>query len=147
VNDLARASARNFAWLIKGFVDRVPGADHALVLSSDGFPLIASDSLSGARAEQLAAVASAMLNLAGNTASLLDRGHCEQIAIRLAQGYLLIMAVGPGAGLCVLTSAGCDMKVVGYEMTQFVDRAGHALTPQLRADLRRVVTGRHVGGA
>jgi hypothetical protein len=29
---------------------------------------------------------------------------------------------------------------VGYEMTQFVEKAGHALTPQLRADLRRVVT-------
>jgi uncharacterized protein len=42
----------------------------------------------------------------------------------------------------VLTSAGCDMKVVAYEMTQFVDKAGHALTPKVRADLRRMLTAR-----
>jgi uncharacterized protein len=38
------------------------------------------------------------------------------------------------------------MKAVGYEMAQFVRTAGHALTPQLRADLRRAVSGRRVGG-
>ncbi len=52
------------------------------------------------------------------------------------------MGIGDNAGLAVLTSPGCDMKVVAYEMTQFVDKAGHALTPQVRADLRRMVTAR-----
>jgi hypothetical protein len=146
VSDTVPTSAQDFAWLINGFVRRVPGADHALVLSSDGFPLVASDSLPGDRAEQLAAIASALLSLAGNAASLFDRGHPEQILVRLAEGYLLFMTVGRSAGFCVLTSAGCDMKVVGYEMTQFVRTAGHALTPQLRADLHRVVAGRRPGG-
>jgi len=147
VNDPVPTSAQDFAWLINGFARRVPGVDHALVLSSDGFPLVASDSLPGERAEQLSAIASALLSLAGNAASLFDRGHSEQIVIRLAQGYLLVMTVGRGAGFCVLTAAGCDMKVVGYEMTQFVRTAGHALTPRLREDLRRVVSGRRPGGA
>jgi hypothetical protein len=52
------------------------------------------------------------------------------------------MGIGDHAGLAVLTAEGCDMKVVAYEMTQFVDRAGHALTPKVRADLRRVITAR-----
>lgn len=146
VSDPAPTSARDFAWLINGFVRRVPGADHALVLSADGFPLVASDSMPGDRAEQLSAIASALLSLAGNAASLFERGHPDQIVIRLAQGYLLFMMIGRSAGLCVLTSSSCDMKTVGYEMTQFVRTAGHALTPQLRADLRRVVSGRRVGG-
>jgi uncharacterized protein len=53
------------------------------------------------------------------------------------------MGIGDSAGLAILTSPGCDMKVVAYHMTQFVDKVGHALTPQARADLRRVVTARH----
>jgi hypothetical protein len=34
------------------------------------------------------------------------------------------------------------MTVVAYEMTQFVMHAGHALTPERRADMRRVLAGR-----
>jgi uncharacterized protein len=136
------ADAQDFTWLINGFVDRVPGVTHALVLSADGFPLVASDSVTRDKAEQLAAIASGLLSLAGNAANLYDKGACEQILLRLAKGYVLFMAIGRSAGFCVLTSAGCDMKVAGYEMTQFVASAGPALTPQLRADLRRVVTTR-----
>lgn len=147
VSEVGPASAQDFAWLINGFVRKVPGVDHALVLSADGFPLVTSDSLAGDRAEQWAAMSSALLSLAGNASALFERGHPEQIVIRLAHGYLLCMTVGRGAGFCVLTSPGCDMKAVGYEMTQFVRKAGHALTPQLRADLRRVVGTRRPGGA
>jgi predicted regulator of Ras-like GTPase activity (Roadblock/LC7/MglB family) len=140
--DSGITSPADFAWLIDGFVDRVHGVTHALVMSSDGFPLVASGSMAGDDSEHLAAISSGLLSLAGNAASLFDKGDCEQIVIRLGRGYFLFMGVGRSAGFCVLTSAGCDMKVVAYEMTQFVDKAGHALTPQLRADLRRVVTAR-----
>ena len=135
----------DFAWLINGFVERVHGVTHALILSSDGFPLTASESVSGDAAEQLAAIASGLLGLARNSAALFGKGDCELIMIRLSHGYFLFMGIGDGAGLAVLTSAGCDMKVVAYEMTQFVDKAGHALTPQVRADLRRVITARRAG--
>lgn len=140
--DQGITTSQDFAWLINGFVRRVHGVTHALVLSSDGFPLIASESMETDSAEQLAAISSGLLSLASNAASLFDKGDCEQIMVRLRRGYFLFMGIGKGAGFGVLTSAGCDMKVVAYEMTQFVDKAGHVLTPQLRADLRRVVTAR-----
>lgn len=133
-------SHEDFAWLINGFVTRVHGVTHALVLSSDGFPLVVSDSMGTDESEQLAAISSGLLSLASNAAGLFDKGSCEQIVIRLSRGYFLFMGIGRSAGFGVLTGTGCDMKVVGYEMTQFVEKAGHALTPQLRADLRRVVT-------
>lgn len=136
------STSRDFAWLINGFVERVHGVTHALILSADGFPLTASESVSLDNAEQLAAVSSGLLSLARNSAALFDKGTAEQIIIRLTRGYFLFMGIGEGAGLAVLTSPGCDMKVVAYEMTQFVDNAGHALTPKVRADLRRVVTAR-----
>ncbi|HEY2764240.1 MAG TPA: roadblock/LC7 domain-containing protein [Pseudonocardiaceae bacterium] len=140
--DRAIEHPSDFAWLINGFVERVHGVTHALILSTDGFPLTASDSVSTDDGEQLAAIASGLLGLARNSAALFDKGNCELIMIRLSCGYFLFMGVGDGAGLAVLTSTGCDMKVVAYEMTQFVDKAGHALTPQVRADLRRVITAR-----
>jgi uncharacterized protein len=133
---------QDFNWLVNAFVERVNGATHALILSADGFPLTASSSVTNDDAEQLAAVASGLLGLARNSAALFDKGDCEQIIIRLSRGYYLFMGIGDGAGLAVLTSPGCDMKVVAYEMTQFVNKAGHALTPQVRADLRRVITAR-----
>jgi uncharacterized protein len=141
-SDAAITSPQDFAWLVDGFVQRVHGVTHALVMSSDGFPLVASESVSTDEADHLAAISSGLLSLAANAASLFDKGNCEQIIIRLSRGYFLFMGIGRGAGFGVLTVSGCDMKVVGYEMTQFVEKAGHALTPQLRADLRRVVTAR-----
>jgi uncharacterized protein len=62
--------------------------------------------------------------------------------IRMTHGWFLFMGIGSGAGLAVLTGPDCDMKVVAYEMTQFVRNTGHALTPEVRADLRRVLSAR-----
>jgi predicted regulator of Ras-like GTPase activity (Roadblock/LC7/MglB family) len=123
-------------------VDKVHGVTHALITSSDGFPLTTSAAVRPDDAEQLAAIASGLLSLAGSSAALYGKGSCEQIIIRLTRGYFLFMGIGTGAGLAVLTSPECDMRVVAYEMTQFVTNAGHALTPELRADLRRVLTAR-----
>jgi predicted regulator of Ras-like GTPase activity (Roadblock/LC7/MglB family) len=123
----------------------VHGVTHAMILSSDGFPLTASESISSDDAEQLAAIASGLLGLARSGSALFGKGGCELIMIRNSGGYFLFMGIGDKAGLAVLTSAGCDMKVVAYEMTQFVDKTGHALTPEIRADLRRAITTRRAG--
>jgi predicted regulator of Ras-like GTPase activity (Roadblock/LC7/MglB family) len=136
------SSSQEFGWLVNEFVDRVHGVTHALIMSADGFPLTASDTVTTDDAEQLAAIACGLLSLAHNGAALFEKGTCEQIMIRMTDGYFLFMGIGSGAGLAVLTGPGCDMKVVGYEMTQFVRNAGHALTPEVRADLRRVLSAR-----
>ena len=135
-------TAGDITWLLNDFVDKVHGVTHALITSSDGFPLTASAAVRPDDAEQLAAIASGLLSLAGSSAALYGKGNCEQIIIRLTRGYFLFMGIGTGAGLAVLTNPECDMRVVAYEMTQFVTNAGHALTPELRADLRRVLTAR-----
>jgi predicted regulator of Ras-like GTPase activity (Roadblock/LC7/MglB family) len=132
----------DFTWLIDDFVEKVHGVTHALIMSSDGLSLTSSQAMSMDEAERLAAIASGMLSLARNSAALYDKGTCEQIIVRLSDGYFLFMGIDADAGLAVLTASDCDMKVVAYEMTQFVQHAGHALTPERRADLRRVLVGR-----
>lgn len=130
----------NFDWLVDDFVERVHGVTHALILSADGLPLAGSSTVSTDEGEQLAAISSGVLSLAHNGAAMFEKGSCEQIIIRLTEGYFLFMGIGTGAGLAVLTSSEAQMRVAAYEMTQFVENVGHALTPEVRADLRRVVT-------
>ncbi|WP_232665194.1 roadblock/LC7 domain-containing protein [Pseudonocardia sp. TRM90224] len=138
----ATGPTQDFGWLLNDFVGHVHGVSHALIMSSDGFPLTASRTVASDDAEQLAAIASGLLSLSRSSAALFDKGTCEQIMIRMTYGYFLFMGIGSDAGLAVLTGPDCDMKVVAYEMTQFVRNTGHALTPEVRADLRRVLSAR-----
>jgi len=141
-----RPAGPDFTWLIDDFVQKVHGVTHALIMSADGLALTSSQSMARDEGERLAAIASGILGLARNSAALFGKGDCEQIIVRLTHGYFLFMGIDSGAGLAVMTGPDCDMKVVGYEMTQFVMHAGHALTPERRADLQRVLVERRPTG-
>ncbi len=108
----SHAGPQDFGWLVNDFVGRVHGVTHALIMSSDGFPLTASRTVAKDDAEQLAAIASGLLSLSRNSAALFDKGTCEQIMIRMTHGWFLFMGIGAGAGLAVLTGPECDMKVI-----------------------------------
>ncbi|GAB3457663.1 roadblock/LC7 domain-containing protein [Streptomonospora sediminis] len=133
------ADAENFTWLISNFVDDVPGVEHAIVVSSDGLLLTASRDFPEQYAEQLAAIASGMHSLALGGAKMFGKGDCEQVIVRMQRGHLFVMSISDGSCLAVLSSPSADMKIVAYQMTKLVESAGHALTPQLRSQLRGVV--------
>lgn len=145
-SDGGGATREDFTWLVNDFVQRVHGVDHALILSSDGLRLTASDTMGVNDADQLAAIASGVLGLARSGGGLFGMGPCEQIIHRHSGGYFLFMHIGAGGGLVVLTAPKCDMQVVGYEMAQFVTNVGDRLTPEVRAGLRHVVTARRPQG-
>jgi predicted regulator of Ras-like GTPase activity (Roadblock/LC7/MglB family) len=130
------SEAQSLAWLVNNFVAEVPGVTHAVVVSADGLLLIASDGLSSERAQQLSAVACGARSLAETTGRLFDMGDSGQTIVRMERGYLFIMAISDGSCLATLARAGCDMKIVAYQMTLLVESSGHVLTPQLRRELR-----------
>ncbi|KIH97076.1 dynein regulation protein LC7 [Streptomonospora alba] len=132
-------TAENFAWLINNFVADVPGVDHAVVVSSDGLVLTSSQDFPEEHAEQLAAIASGMHSLAVGGAKLFAKGECEQLIVRMQRGHLFVMSISDGSCLAVLTTPSADMKIVAYQMTRLVENVGHALTPQLRSQLREVI--------
>ncbi|GAA3726103.1 roadblock/LC7 domain-containing protein [Salinactinospora qingdaonensis] len=132
-------SAENFAWLISNFVDEVPGAEHAVVVSADGLLLTASRDFPEEAAEQLSAIASGLQSLAEGGAKLFAKGECEQLIVRMRHGHLFVMSISDGSCLAVLSSNDADMKIVAYQMTLLVENAGHVLTPQLRSELREVI--------
>nr|PZN48120.1 MAG: dynein regulation protein LC7 [Actinomycetota bacterium] len=133
-------AARRFDWLVTEFVRETPGVAHAIVVSSDGLPLAGSDGFPADRADQLAAVAAGLQALTGGAAQVFDGGPVRQTVVEMEAGLLLLTAIADGSCLAVLASRSCDLGLVAYNMTLLSDRAGKALTPALRAELRAART-------
>jgi uncharacterized protein len=131
---------QEFGWLVDDFAASTPGVTHALIVSSDGLPLIASKGVPPDSADPLAAMTSGMISLGNNIASHVGESGCDQIMLKFPTGHFLFMNIGRLAGLAVLVKDGANLGAVAYRMAQLVDSAGHVLTPQMRDDLRRLST-------
>lgn len=121
------------SWLVSAFTEEVAGVAHAALVSADGLLVAASQSLPRDRADQLSAIASGLSSLSLGTAELFSAGRVVQSVIEMEDGFLLLMSVGDGSNLVVLASPGCDIGLVGYEMTLLVDRVGKMVDTPLRA--------------
>jgi len=127
----------DFGWLIDNFAASTPGVTHALIVSSDGLPLIAAAGMSPDLADPLAAMTSGIISLGNNIASKVGEAGCDQVMLKFPSGHFLFMSIGSLAGFAVLVREGTNLGVVAHQMAQLVDAVGHVLTPQLRDDLRR----------
>ncbi|HEX2312248.1 roadblock/LC7 domain-containing protein [Thermomonospora umbrina] len=128
-------SRQDLNWLVTNFVDRVPKAAHAVVVSSDGLPLAFSDGFPPERADQLSAIASGLTSLTAGAAQIFDAGGVSQTVVEMERGLLFVMAIRNGAVFAVLAAPDCDLGLVAYEMTLLVERVGRVLTPALRTEL------------
>lgn len=115
-------------WLLDDVVERVAGADRAVVLSSDGLLMARSQNLAKPDAEHLSAVASAYQSLSRGTGRHFGFGEVRQTVVELEHGFLLVMAAGKGACLALFTTEGADLGLVAYEMNLMVKRVGAVLT-------------------
>jgi predicted regulator of Ras-like GTPase activity (Roadblock/LC7/MglB family) len=130
-------SPQDFGWLIKSFVESTPGVTHALIVSSDGLTLIASEGLSVDQADSLSAMTSGLISLGSGIANHVGEAGCGQILLRLTRGHYVFMRVSDLADLAVLVGPGANLGIIAGRMAQLVESVGHVLTPQLRDDLRR----------
>ena len=127
-----RHDERDLDWLVTRFVEDVPDAAHAILLSADGLLMACSTSLPEDRAEQVAAVSSGLASLAVGASRLFDGGAVLQTIVEMEHGYLMLMSVGDGSTLAVLTQESADIGQVGYEMALLVARVGAAVQAQPR---------------
>jgi uncharacterized protein len=118
--------------LITDFAERVPDVVQAAVVASDGVLVAASDPARPGRSERLAAIAAGLISLAVAAAATCDGGAVTQALVSMARGTLVIMAIGQGSILAVLTTADADLDSVAYEMTMLVEEAGGTFTPPTR---------------
>jgi predicted regulator of Ras-like GTPase activity (Roadblock/LC7/MglB family) len=94
--------------------------------------MAASASIPGEHGEQLAAVSSGLASLAVGAAQLFEGGAVLQTVVEMERGYLMLMSVGDGSNLAVLTEASADIGQVGYEMALLVERVGRSVQAQAR---------------
>jgi predicted regulator of Ras-like GTPase activity (Roadblock/LC7/MglB family) len=127
---------RNLDWLVSRFVEEVTDAAHAILVSADGLLMAMSESIPDERAEQVAAVSSGLASLAVGAARLFDGGAVLQTVVEMEHGYLMLMSVGDGSNLTVLTEEAADIGQVGYEMALLVERVGRMVQAE-----PRVITG------
>jgi predicted regulator of Ras-like GTPase activity (Roadblock/LC7/MglB family) len=114
-------------WLLDDFVDRVPAARQAVVLSVDGLLLGASRGLEQAEAEHTAAVAAGFASLSRSAGRHFQAGPVRQTIIEMESAFLLVTTAGQSSCLAVLSSADSDIGMVAYEMAMLVERIGHNL--------------------
>jgi hypothetical protein len=126
------SARRDLDWLVSRFVTEVSDAAHAILVSADGLLMAASDSIPSERGEQLAAVSSGLASLAVGASRLFGGGAVLQTVVEMEGGYLMLMSVGDGSSLAVLTQAGADIGQVGYEMALLVDRVGKTVEARAR---------------
>ena len=123
---------RDLDWVMSRFVDDVPDAAHAILVSADGLLMASSTSIPGERAEQVAAVSSGLASLAVGAARLFEGGSVMQTIVEMEMGFLMLMSVGDGSNLTVLTTEEADIGQVGYEMALLVDRVGRTVEARAR---------------
>lgn len=126
-----------FGWLVTNFTERVPNVAHAVVISSDGLLLTASDGLSDDRAEQLSTIAAGTISLIHGAAQCLDFGNVLRTVIAMEHGNMLMMSIRDGSCLVALAAPDCEIGQIAYEMAVLVDQVGELLTPELRTELQR----------
>jgi len=135
---MASHDDRDLDWLLTSFAERIPGASSAVVVSSDGLVLAASERIGRDSADQLAAVTSGLSSLTAGAARCLDAGAMNQVIVDMTGGYLFVTMVSDGSSLAVMCDPDCDIGLIGYEMSLLVARIGQVLTPALRAELQGV---------
>ena len=125
-------------WLVTNFVERVPDAAHAVVVSADGLPLAYSAGFPQDRADQLAAVTSGLASLTQGASRVFEGGIVVQTAVEMQAGVLLIMAVSHGASIAVLAAPTADLGLIAYETRA---REGLVLDEDVIVEIVRPGTG------
>ncbi|TDQ45414.1 roadblock/LC7 domain-containing protein [Actinorugispora endophytica] len=135
--------AGDLSWLLDDLVDRVVGADHAVVLSADGLLLGRSRGMTAEDGEHLSAVASAFQSLARGTGRQFNGGHVLQTVVEMEHAYLFVTAAGEGACMAVLAGEDADVGMVAYEMNTRIKRVGQFLSsaPRFPETAAPVVSG------
>jgi predicted regulator of Ras-like GTPase activity (Roadblock/LC7/MglB family) len=128
-------------WLLDDLLDRVPAAQQAVVLSSDGLLMGASRGLGRDDAEHLSAMAAGFQSLAKGASRHFGTGPVRQTVVEMESAYLFVTAAGQGACLAVLSGADSDIGLVAYEMAMLVTRVGQSLTAPMRSPTVRSDAG------
>ena len=133
--------ANSINWLMANFVERTPGVDQAVAVSSDGLLLAMSTTVERAGADRLAAIITGMRALSQGASAELHRGPVVQVLVEMTEAYLFVSSISGGSTIGVVAGKQCDLGLVGYEIAMLVNRVGGQLTPGLVIELKNSLVG------
>ena len=125
---MSAGSAGELNWLLDGLVNQVAQVHQAVVLSSDGLLVGASNGLTRENAEHLSAVAASFQSLARSAGRQFGGGAVRQTIVEMDHAFLFVTAAGSGACLAVLAGSDADVGMIAYEMAMLVKRVGQHMS-------------------
>jgi predicted regulator of Ras-like GTPase activity (Roadblock/LC7/MglB family) len=96
-------------------LQRTEGIEASAVVSVDGLTM-ASALPQGVEEDRVSAMSAAMLSLGERIATELGRGSLEQVYIKGAKGYVMLMAVGDEAVLTALAREEAKLGLIFLDM-------------------------------
>lgn len=120
----------DLSWVLNDVL-QVPGAQHAILVSSDGLLLASSDEIGRDDAETVAAAMSSMQSLSRAVAPFVGRqspGRWRQTLLEYEGGWIFLIAAGSGAYLAAAAVADVDMEAMSFRMQQLVSALGKAMS-------------------
>jgi predicted regulator of Ras-like GTPase activity (Roadblock/LC7/MglB family) len=115
---------------------KMPETRYAILLSADGLLIAHSEHIGLDDAERHAAGMSGLQSLARSTAEFCGDPDTmwRQTVSEFDDGYVFLVAAGPGAYLAVSASQHVDMEAVSFRLQELVQRLGKELTVPPRQD-------------
>ena len=115
---------------------KMPETRYAILLSADGLLMAHSEHIGLDDAERHAAGMSGLQSLARSTAEFCGDPDTmwRQTVSEFDDGYVFLVAAGPGAYLAVSASQHVDMEAVSFRLQELVQRLGKELTVPPRQD-------------
>ncbi|MFC0038057.1 roadblock/LC7 domain-containing protein [Actinomadura rayongensis] len=109
---------------------RMPETRYAILLSADGLLVAHSARIDRDEAERQAAGMAGLQSLARATAEFCGTPDTvwRQTVSEFDDGYVFLVAAGPGAYLAVSASLHVDMEAVSFRLQELVQRLGGELT-------------------
>jgi predicted regulator of Ras-like GTPase activity (Roadblock/LC7/MglB family) len=126
-------SVDDLSGALDDLVDRVPGAEFAVVLSPDGLLLGVSRDVDGALAERLSSLVAGLEAFGLAAARVCLGGALRQVVVQMSRAFLFTATTRNGAILTVLIGGDAEVGDMAYEVALFVGQADRHLPVHLEA--------------
>ncbi|MCX2968230.1 MULTISPECIES: roadblock/LC7 domain-containing protein [Streptomyces] len=128
-------STTDLSWLLRDFVETVPGARAALLASDDGMRT-SCHGLEPDTADALAALISGQGAMAAQLSAITGSAGTvfSQMVVQAGDTTEFVMRAGSGSSvICVLADSGADPGVVGHRLAQLVAQVDEHMAVPSRA--------------
>ncbi|MFI1363453.1 roadblock/LC7 domain-containing protein [Streptomyces griseochromogenes] len=127
----------DLSWMLEDIVQNVPKARHAVLLSADGLPRGATDSMAQQDVRTISAAMAGMQSLSRATSHFAGPGEdrqWNQTIIEFSHGWIFLIGAGQGAYLAAAAAPDVDMQQISFRMHRLVARLGNNLTSPPRVN-------------